>query len=136
VDPHPSWSFLIILFLWLFFWEIGGQNIPNDWGDLDEDKGFQDKSVPLQFGARWANAAILGSLLLAVALNILVLRMAPLELEWPYSLICLLVGIAFLLAPAYRLYKSKDPLDALTLFNRASYYPLALLTVVGIRLIT
>ena len=37
VDPHPSVSFLILLFLWLFFWEIGGQNIPNDLTDVDED---------------------------------------------------------------------------------------------------
>jgi len=30
VDPDPSAAFLIALFLSLFFWEIGGQNIPND----------------------------------------------------------------------------------------------------------
>ena len=37
VDPQPSFAFLTVLFLWLFFWEIGGQNIPNDVSDLDED---------------------------------------------------------------------------------------------------
>ena len=24
VDPNPSFSYLVVLFLWLFFWEIGG----------------------------------------------------------------------------------------------------------------
>ncbi len=33
VDPDPEPLFLIVLFLWLFFWEIGGQNVPNDWAD-------------------------------------------------------------------------------------------------------
>ena len=30
VDPHPSFIYVAALFLWLFFWEIGGQNVPND----------------------------------------------------------------------------------------------------------
>mgnify|MGYP000096088635 CR=1 FL=1 len=31
VDPSPSLVFLLFLFLTIFFWEIGGQNAPNDW---------------------------------------------------------------------------------------------------------
>ncbi len=33
VDPNPSGTYLVVLFLLLFFWEIGGQNISNDWAD-------------------------------------------------------------------------------------------------------
>jgi 4-hydroxybenzoate polyprenyltransferase len=38
VDPYPSLLYIIALFLWLFFWEIGGQNIPADWADIEEDR--------------------------------------------------------------------------------------------------
>jgi hypothetical protein len=34
-----------------------------------------------------------------------------------------------LIVPAYRLYKTKDRFEAITLFTRASYYPPALLVV-------
>jgi len=48
VDPEPSFSLLLILFFWLFFWEIGGQNIPNDWEDLEREG--QDCSGPVRAG--------------------------------------------------------------------------------------
>jgi 4-hydroxybenzoate polyprenyltransferase len=35
VDPAPSAVFLLFLFLVIFFWEIGGQNAPNDWTDIE-----------------------------------------------------------------------------------------------------
>jgi 4-hydroxybenzoate polyprenyltransferase len=41
VDPRPSLPFLVLLFLWLFFWEIGGQNIPADWTDIEEDRSLK-----------------------------------------------------------------------------------------------
>ena len=50
VDPHPSPAFLVLLFLWLFFWEIGGQNIPNDWIDMEEDRMVQAKTIPVRVG--------------------------------------------------------------------------------------
>ena len=27
---------MLLIFFWLFFWEIGGQNIPADWHDIEE----------------------------------------------------------------------------------------------------
>ena len=59
VDPNPSFSFLMILFLWLFFWEIGGQNIPADWTDIEEDRQFKANTIPVRFGQRgdgWGSA--------------------------------------------------------------------------------
>jgi hypothetical protein len=38
VSPHPSRGFVLLLFLRLFCWEIGGQNVPADWHDLEEDQ--------------------------------------------------------------------------------------------------
>jgi 4-hydroxybenzoate polyprenyltransferase len=45
VDPDPSISFLLVLFFWLFFWEIGGQNIPNDWAEIEEDRQLQARTI-------------------------------------------------------------------------------------------
>jgi hypothetical protein len=43
------------------------------------------------------------------------------------------MSIYFLLLPGYRLHKTKQRHDAAALFNRASYYPLALLIAIGVR---
>jgi 4-hydroxybenzoate polyprenyltransferase len=44
VDPYPSPLFLAVIFLTLFLWEIGGQNIPNDLTDLKEDRRMQART--------------------------------------------------------------------------------------------
>jgi len=46
--------------------------------------------------------------------------------------IALGVGVYLLILPAYRLYQTTSRRDAMRLFNKASYYPLALLGLVFI----
>ena len=46
VSPHPSRGLVLLLFLWLFCWEIGGQNIPADWHDLEEDQRLHGPNHP------------------------------------------------------------------------------------------
>ena len=46
VDPRPSPIFLAVLFLWLFFWEMGGQNIPADWHDVEQDRSLDSQDHP------------------------------------------------------------------------------------------
>ncbi len=133
VDPGPSPSFLIILFLWLFLWEIGGQNVPADWTDVEEDGRIQAKTIPVRFGPEKTNIIILGTLILAVAINVILFRLAPAGFGLPYVVAALFVGLYLLLAPAYRLYKTKERLHALALFNGSSYYPLALLAIVTVK---
>jgi 4-hydroxybenzoate polyprenyltransferase len=135
VDPHPSPVFLLILFLWLFFWEIGGQNVPNDWTDLEEDRFFKAKTIPVQFGTEWAKAIIFLSLILAVVLNGVLLNISPLGGENFSILSSLGAGLFLLLIPGYRLLKTGGHPQALTLFNRASYYPLTLLTIISLSLL-
>jgi 4-hydroxybenzoate polyprenyltransferase len=134
VDSNPSFVFLFVLFLWLFFWEIGGQNVPNDWADIEEDIHIKAKTIPLRFGPDRAKVIVLGSLILCIIANVILLRLAPFRFGLPCLGICLFLGIFFLIVPAYRLYKTKEPLHALILFNRASIYPLSLLTVVALKL--
>ena len=132
VDPVPSLGFLAVLFLWIFFWEIGGQNIPNDWADLQEDLRLRAKTIPVEFGLGGSIRLIAASLLLAVAMSIVLFWMTPHRLGYPYLAGSLLAGYFLLLLPAYRLRKGESPDEAIALFNRASNYPFVMLFVVMI----
>ena len=127
VSPHPSRGFVLLLFLWLFAWEIGGQNIPADWHDVEEDQRLGAQTIPVRYGPEGAGAIILGALALSVALSALLLLVAPLRFSPTLVGLALAAGGYLLLLPAYRLYRTKDPAQAAALFNRASAYPLALL---------
>jgi 4-hydroxybenzoate polyprenyltransferase len=129
VHPDPPFAFLAILFLWLFFWEIGGQNIPNDLADLDADRRIGARTVPSRFGARGAILIIVGAVSLALALSLAVFFFSPVRPGWPYPAGALFSGFYFLLVPWYRLFRSGDAGEALYLFSRASYYPIAMLLV-------
>jgi 4-hydroxybenzoate polyprenyltransferase len=129
VDPSPSPLFTLLIFLALFFWEIGGQNIPADWTDVDLDKRFKAKTIPIRLGkersARLGLAALTAACVLTGAL--LVSRFpSPL---WITLLLASVSGAVLLLIPGYNLYASKTRQDAISLFNRASYFPLSLLVV-------
>jgi 4-hydroxybenzoate polyprenyltransferase len=135
VDPHPPSSFLIALFLWLFFWEIGGQNVPNDWTEIEVDRRIGAKTVPVRLGPKTASIIILCSLLMTVVMSFLLFRLALDSFELPFIGASLVVGLYLLIIPAFRLQQTKGPRHALTLFNRASFYPLALLVLVTIRIL-
>jgi 4-hydroxybenzoate polyprenyltransferase len=134
VTPDPNRPFLITLFLWLFFWEIGGQNIPADWTDIEEDQRLQATTIPVRLGVESANVIILSCLTVAILLNVALFRLIPGGLDHVLAAAALLVGLYLLFIPAYRLYSTKERGDATALFNKASYYPLVLLLLVIIRL--
>jgi 4-hydroxybenzoate polyprenyltransferase len=132
VDPVPSLGFVAVLFLWIFFWEIGGQNIPNDWADMQEDLRLRAKTIPVEFGLRGSILLIVASLLLAVAMSLVLFWMTPNGLGYQYLAGSLLAGLFLLLLPAYKLYRGESPHEAIALFNRASNYPVVMLFVVMI----
>lgn len=127
VDSNPDLGFLATLFAWLFFWEMGGQNVPNDFSDMEEDRKIGAKTIPVKFGAPGSTLIILVSLVLAFGISLVLIWIGPKALNLAYLFGALLSGLYFLLIPGYRLWQSKNPRDALVLFNRASYYPLAIL---------
>jgi 4-hydroxybenzoate polyprenyltransferase len=135
VDPSPSFIFLLLLFLWLFFWEIGGQNIPNDWAEIEEDHQMKARTILAQWGAERASAVILASLVCAVCLNLVLVATVDPPFGTPYLAVLLAIDLVLLLWPAYRLYKSRERQDALNLFKNASYYPPACLILVAIRIV-
>ncbi|HVN23989.1 MAG TPA: UbiA family prenyltransferase [Syntrophorhabdales bacterium] len=129
VDPTPSPVFLLLLFLWLFFWEIGGQNLPADWHDIDEDSELGHKTIPVRCGSRVTSSLILMSLIIAVLLGMYMLSTATGQ----FSIFCaggsLLFGLVLLAEPAYQACRSESMRDVDTLFAKASLYPLSLLAV-------
>jgi len=135
VDPNPSSTFLIALFLWLFFWEIGGQNVPNDWTEMEVDRRIGAKTIPVRLGPKGASVIILGTLFMTIVMNAVVYGLAPMTLELSSLVASFALGGYLLIVPAYRLYKKERPQLALVLFNRASFYPLALLAVVTLRIL-
>jgi 4-hydroxybenzoate polyprenyltransferase len=130
VDPHPSPLFLLLLCLWLFSWEIGGQNIPADWHDIEEDRRLQARTIPVCCGPEGAGSIALGALSLSVALSLLVLTLGPARLSWPLVAAGLGSGLYLLLLPAWRLFRTRARTRASALFNQASYYPLTMLLII------
>jgi len=135
VDSNPSISYLIVLFLLMFFWEIGGQNVPNDWSDIEEDVRFKAQTVPIRVGPERANIIIFGSIILTVIFSGTLLILSNITFGLPFILAFASVGLYFLLLPTIKLYQSEESSHAMILFNKASYYPVALLIVVVIKFV-
>jgi 4-hydroxybenzoate polyprenyltransferase len=135
VDTHPALSSLLLLLIWIFFWEIGGQNIPADWNDTAEDRNINAKTIPIQFGAKKAGVIVLVTLTITVVASTLLPWISPAPLGLFYIGASLVIGFIFLLQPGFQLNKNKDGRDAAKLFDRASYYPVAQFVLLSIILI-
>ena len=130
VNPTPPVLFLVILFLWLFSWEIGGQNIPADWTDIEEDRHFKAKTIPVKLGLERAGIISASMLTAAMFLHMLLFWVSPLSIG-SYTLLSLVcINAVLLLWPVIGLHRAKAREQAMDLFNRASYYPLATLVLV------
>jgi 4-hydroxybenzoate polyprenyltransferase len=130
VDPKPSPVFLAVLFLWLFFWEIGGQNIPADWHDVEQDRSLQAQTIPVIFGPKKAALVVLFSLEASLAMSLVIMQVSRVNFSIFQQVLILVAGLYLLLLPAWRLSRSEARSRAESLFNRASYYPLAVLLVI------
>jgi 4-hydroxybenzoate polyprenyltransferase len=131
--PSPYW--LLLLFCWLFCWEVGGQNIPADWNDIVEDRRIQAKTVPIRFGLKKAGLIVVTATALTVATSILLPLISPAQLGLPFILISCLLGFLLLIRPGIRLYLSTEGRLAARLFDNASYYPLSQLVLLSVFLV-
>jgi 4-hydroxybenzoate polyprenyltransferase len=129
VDPNPAPLFLVLLFLVIFSWEIGGQNVPADWHDLEEDQRWHAKTVPVRYGPEGSCKIIRGSLILTVILLLPLMAASPLRFPWWGLVLAVGAGGLLLIIPAVRLCQTRERSRATMLFNRASYFPLAVLVI-------
>jgi 4-hydroxybenzoate polyprenyltransferase len=126
VDPHPSPVFVALLFGCLFAWEIGGQNVPNDWADLEEDRRFGGQTIPVRFGLDTSATIILWANLGAVILcGWLFYAVGGVGIA-AWGTASVVMTLWLLLVPAVRLHYGATPALAMKLFNRASYFPAGL----------
>jgi 4-hydroxybenzoate polyprenyltransferase len=133
VDPNPAVQSVLLVLAWVFFWEIGGQNVPADWNDTAEDKRVNAKTIPLQLGTQRAGIIVLVTLGLTVIFSLFLPRISPLSLNWLYLLATGVAGAALLLKPGYDLYKKQtEGRMAANLFDNASFYPLAQLVIITV----
>ena len=133
VDPDPSFGGLLLIFAWVLFWEIGGQNVPADWNDTEEDQRVGAKTIPIRFGFKRAGLVVLVSLSLTVVTSLFLPMVSPLPLGPLYLVGSILAGTILLLKPGYQIYQSyTEGRLAAKLFDRASYYPLTMLIVISL----
>ena len=130
VVPRPNPAWLALMVAWLVAWEIGGQNIPADWNDVEEDRRLGARTIPVVFGPHAAGSAVLAALIACVALSLCLPAMSPLPLGLPYVLASLAIGLYLLLWPAFALWRSRDGRFAARLFDCASLYPVAQLALI------
>lgn len=124
VSPHPPLAYVLTLFAWFFLWEVGGQNVPNDLSDQDDDRDIAAETLPIRLGPEKSARLVLGTLAGSVVLSLLLYWITPADLHPIFLPGALIAGVALLLVPALRLYRSRgDVTPAAALFNRASYYP-------------
>lgn len=132
VDPNPLPYFLLLLFIWLFLWEIGGQNIPADWNDTVEDKRVNAKTIPIRFGVEKAGLIVITAMSLTVITSGFLPLISPANLGLPYILASLIAGYVFLIQPGFQLYNFKEGRYAARLFDKASYYPVVQLVLISV----
>ncbi len=132
VDSSPDPSILFLLFFWLFFWEIGGQNVVADWHDIEEDRTFGAKTIPVLYGPKGGSIIVLFTLTISVMLSGIFLWQTPLDLPPVFFIAALAVGFFLLLLPAFRLFRLQGREQASALFNFASYYPASLLAIMAL----
>jgi len=135
VDPKPSPYLLMLVVAWMFFWEIGGQNIPADWNDTVEDRRVNAKTIPLQFGFERAALIIMTALGLTVIEGSFLPLISPANLGLLYVLASGVLGYFLLLKPGFQLYQSKTGGQAARLFDKASYYPLSQFVLISLFLV-
>lgn len=132
VSSNPSFDLLLLLLTWLMLWEIGGQNIPADWNDIEEDKRVGAKTIPLSLGPQRAGMLVILTLTLAVLTSLFLPLMSPLALGLPYLIASAVAGFFLLMLPGLQLYRLRESRQAARLFDRASYYPLAQLAIITV----
>ncbi|MFC1835363.1 UbiA family prenyltransferase [Thermodesulfobacteriota bacterium] len=135
VNPDPSLGLVAVLFLWLAAWEVGGQNVANDIVDMEDDARVAAKTTATVKGLSEAVFILVASVSMAVFGGVAVYWVAAPGISWVYPIVAAVLGWELLLKPARRVYRSPGPEAAASLFNKASYMPVAHLVLVVISIL-
>lgn len=135
VDPAPDPRFVLVLFATFFFWEIGGQNLPNDCSDIEEDRRLRARTFAVEYGWDISAFAALATLGAAALLSLILPSLSGTRAALPFFAAVAAAEVYLLALPALAFYREKTPAAAMFLFNRASHFPPALFALTMARLI-
>lgn len=127
VDPAAPLWFPALLFCITFCWEIGGQNIPADWFDLELDRRQGAKTMCVVLGTARAARVSFWTLCAATVLAGALLGLSPAKL--PKTLVVATTALNAWIMPwqARMLMMAPSRYSASKLFTRASWFPLVML---------
>ena len=126
VNSDPPLEFIIMVFVWIGLWEVGGQNIPNDLVDMHEDGRLGGKTIPVVYGSSISVVLIMITLIASFVLGLGLIFLSPLKMKGVYLVGAILSGLFFLLFPLRRFLSDDDTSKAINLFNQASLYPVGI----------
>jgi 4-hydroxybenzoate polyprenyltransferase len=63
VNPKPQPQLVVVVFIWIALWEVGGQNIPNDLVDMQEDGRLGAKTIPVVYGPSFSVTIVFAALI-------------------------------------------------------------------------
>jgi 4-hydroxybenzoate polyprenyltransferase len=127
VNPDPPLHFIVMIFLWIALWEVGGQNIPNDLVDMGEDRRLGGKTIPVVYGPNLSILIILITLIASFVLGLGLIFFSPLAFKGGYIVGAIVSGLLFLLLPLKKFLAERDTSKSINLFNQASLYPVGIL---------
>ena len=135
VDASARWWLVMLAVTPIFLWEIGGQNIPADWFDIELDRSQGARTLCVTLGLASAARVSLATLCAATLLTAVALRASPAGL--PALLIAPATAVTLWLMPwsAWKLMRGPSRQVASRLFSRASYFPVVMLCTVAVWLI-
>ena len=126
VNPDPPLQFILIIFIWIALWEVGGQNIPNDLVDMGEDRRLGGKTIPVVYGPNLSVLIILITLVASFVMGLGLVFFSPLVLKGVYIVGAIVSGLLFLFLPLKKFLAEGDTGKAINLFNQASLYPVGI----------
>ena len=127
VDPNAPLWFPAILFCMTFCWEIGGQNIPADWFDLELDRRQGARTMCVVLRTRRATMVSFWTLCAAAALGGALLGVSPAKLPKTLTIAATMLNAWIMPWQARMLMMAPSRYSASKLFTKASYFPLVML---------
>ena len=134
VVAEPNTTTFVLFGVWTFLWEIGGRNVPNDFNDVEEDAALGVKTIPVILGRAAAGKIVFITLTASVLVSIPLIIM--LEMPMLFFVGALAVAIYVLLIPGYQLMRDPRPEVSRRLYNKSAIYPLVLLLLLMVNLLT
>jgi len=132
VDAGARWWFVMLAAAPIFLWEIGGQNIPADWFDMERDESQGARTLCVALGVARASKVSFVTLCAATFCAVVALKASPAGLPAALIVPGAAVTLWIMPWPAWKLMRGPSRSGARGLFARASFFPAVMLCTVTV----